>query len=182
MGKMIGDEIMFIVKRNGNKVPFEKEKIEKAIIKSMKYGSGIIKKDIAKKISEDVYEIFKDDEEPPTVYQVENMVYHSLVSYNEVLTAKSYEGYRAVQAYKRESNTTDDSVMGLLNRINDEVMNENSNKNAVIVSTQRDLVAGEISKDLARRKLIPANIVQAHGDGMLHFHDMDCAKRFLETL
>ena len=164
---------MQIIKRDGSTVEFDQLKIEKAILKAMKYGSGIIKRDIAQDIANDTYEVFKDDNLPPTVYQVEDTVYHSLISYGEELTAKAYEGYRAVQAYKRESNTTDDSILGLINRVNEEVMNENSNKNGKIIPTQRDLVAGEVSKDIARRKLIPTHIVQAHDDGVLHYHDMD---------
>lgn len=164
---------MQVIKRNGQTTDFDKNKIEKAILKAMKYGSGVIKKDIAKNIADDVYEVFKDDALPPTIYQIENTVYHSLISYDEELTAKAYEGYKAVQAYKRESNTTDKSILELISRANEELMNENSNKNATIVSTQRDLVAGEVSKDIARRKLIPAHIVQAHDEGVLHYHDMD---------
>ena len=164
---------MQIIKRDGSTAEFDQLKIEKAILRAMKYGSGIIKRDIAQDIANDTYEVFKDDNLPPTVYQVEDTVYHSLISYGEELTAKAYEGYRAVQAYKRESNTTDDSILGLINRVNEEVMNENSNKNGKIIPTQRDLVAGEVSKDIARRKLIPTHIVQAHDDGVLHYHDMD---------
>ena len=74
-----------------------------------------------------------------------------------------------------EVNTTDDSIIGLLDRSNEDVLNENSNKNGILASTQRDLVAGEVSKDMSRRKLIPAHIVHAHDEGVLHYHDMDYA-------
>ena len=164
-----------VIKRDGSIVDFDATKIEKAILKAMKYGSGIIKKDIAKEIAYSIEEIFIEDELPPTVYQIEDTIYYALLESEEELTAKAYEGYKAVQAFKRESNTTDDSIMGLINRVNEEVMNENSNKNGKILPTQRDLVAGEISKDIARRKLIPAHIVQAHDEGVLHYHDMDYA-------
>lgn len=162
-----------IIKRNGETVSFKREKIENAILKAMKYGSGIYKPDIAKLIAKEVEQKVKIDPEFCTVYQIENEVYFSLLDYDEEITAKAYEGYRAVQAFKRKDNTTDTSVLGLLNRENEEVMKENSNKNGILVSTQRDLVAGETSKDIARRKLIPAHIVQAHDDGVLHWHDMD---------
>lgn len=162
-----------IIKRNGEIVPFQREKIENAILKAMKYGSGIYKPDIASLIAKEVEQKVKIDPDFCTVYQIENEVYFSLLDYDEELTAKAYEGYRAVQAFKRKDNTTDSSVLSLLNRENEEVMKENSNKNGILVSTQRDLVAGEISKDIARRKLIPAHIVQAHDDGVLHWHDMD---------
>ena len=167
-------DVMLITKRDGSIVQFDKTKIENAILKAMKYGSGIVNKDIAKKIAEDSEIRFSSyNEGIPTIHQVESYVYFLLIQYEQELTAKAYEGYRAVQAFKRNMNTTDDSILGLLNFTNEEVINENSNKNSYIASTQRDLIAGEISKDIARRKLIPAHIVQAHDEGVLHFHDMD---------
>ena len=95
------------------------------------------------------------------------------MKYNNPATARAYENYKTIQAFKRQTNTTDDDVFGLLNNTNLEVLDENSNKNGHVVSTQRDLIAGEVSKDIARRKLIPADIVQAHDSGAIHFHDMD---------
>lgn len=165
---------MKVIKRDGSVVGFDKSKIENAILKAMKYGSGIIDKNIAKQIANDSELKFKNyNEGTPTIYQVENYVYFSLIEHKQELTAKAYEGYRAVQSFKRNMNTTDDSIMGLINFTNEEVINENSNKNSYVASTQRDLIAGEISKDISRRKLIPAHIVQAHDEGIIHFHDMD---------
>ncbi|MGL5753182.1 MAG: anaerobic ribonucleoside-triphosphate reductase [Paraclostridium sp.] len=164
-----------IIKRDGATVEFNKDKIEKAILKAMKYGSGIYEEDVAKKISNEIEGYYEGKEVTPSVYQVEEMVYTKLIDYKKKLTAKAYEGYRAVQSFKREVNTTDESVLGLLDRSNEEVINENSNKDGVLAATQRDLIAGEISKDIARRKLIPAHIVQAHDEGVLHYHDMDYA-------
>ena len=163
-----------VIKRDGSVVEFNKAKIENAILKAMKYGSGIIDKNIAKQIANDSELKFKNyNEGTPTIYQVESYVYFSLIEHKQELTAKAYEGYRAVQSFKRNMNTTDDSIMGLINFTNEEVINENSNKNSYVASTQRDLIAGEISKDIARRKLIPAHIVQAHDEGVIHYHDMD---------
>ena len=162
-----------IIKRDGNIVGFDKFKIKNAILKAMKYGSGIYKEEIANKISTDIETYCYENSISPTVHQVEDMVYKMLIDNKEELTAKAYEGYRAVQSFKRENNTTDKSILGLLDRSNEDVLNENSNKNGMLASTQRDLVAGEVSKDIARRKLIPAHIVQAHDEGVLHFHDMD---------
>ena len=163
-----------VIKRDGSIVDFDKNKIESAILKAMKYGSGIIDKSIAAKIADDSEIKFKNyNEGTPTIYQVESYVYFSLIEHKQELTAKAYEGYRAVQSFKRNMNTTDDSIMGLINFTNEEVINENSNKNSYVASTQRDLIAGEISKDISRRKLIPAHIVQAHDEGIIHFHDMD---------
>ena len=166
---------MNLIKRNGQTVPFNKTKIKQAIVKAMRNGSGIYLPDIARLIANDAEKYFKKKDETPTISQVEKYVYQRLIHYGQDLTARAYEEFRAVQAFKRETNTTDSSVLGLVRGTNKETMNENSNKNARVASTQRDLIAGEISKDLARRKLIPAHIVQAHDTGAIHYHDMDYA-------
>ena len=166
---------MNLIKRNGQTVPFNKTKIKQAIVKAMRNGSGIYLPDIARLIASDAEKYFKKKDETPTISQVEKYVYQRLIHYGQDLTARAYEEFRAVQAFKRETNTTDSSVLGLVRGTNKETMNENSNKNARVASTQRDLIAGEISKDLARRKLIPTHIVQAHDTGAIHYHDMDYA-------
>ena len=166
---------MNLIKRNGQTVPFNKTKIKQAIVKAMRNGSGIYLPDIARLIASDAEKYFKKKDETPTISQVEKYVYQRLIHYGQDLTARAYEEFRAVQAFKRETNTTDSSVLGLVRGTNKETMYENSNKNARVASTQRDLIAGEISKDLARRKLIPAHIVQAHDTGAIHYHDMDYA-------
>ena len=165
-------EVLKVVKRNGEIVDFDKKKIKEAIVLAMKNGSGVYLPDIAKLIARDTEKQFKGAGKV-SVFKVEEYVYERLIHYGQIYTAKAYEGYRAVQSFKRERNTTDDSIMGVLDRTNIDVLNENSNKNGMLASTQRDLIAGEISKDIARRKLIPAHIVQAHDEGVLHFHDMD---------
>ncbi|WP_419726249.1 anaerobic ribonucleoside-triphosphate reductase [Terrisporobacter petrolearius] len=164
-----------IIKRDGKVVKFDKDKIENAILKAMKYGSGVYIPEIAKEIAEEIETICMERNANATVYKIEEMVYTKLIDYKQKLTAKAYEGYRAVQSFKRTINTTDDSILGLLDRSNEDVLNENSNKNGILASTQRDLVAGEVSKDMSRRKLIPAHIVHAHDEGVLHYHDMDYA-------
>ena len=170
---------MLVIKRNNKIVDFDRSKIEIAILKAMKYGSGIYDKDIAIKIANEIEYEMKHCKENQvsdnvtTISIIEDIVYNKLIENKHELTAKAYEGYRAVQSFKREVNTTDESIMGLLNSTNKEVMNENSNKNSYLASTQRDLIAGEVSKDIARRKLIPSHIVQAHDNGVLHFHDAD---------
>ena len=170
-----------IIKRDGSIAKFNKSKIEDAILKAMKYGSGIYEEEIAKSIANEIELKSLEKENTPTVYQVENMVYDKLIEYKHELTAKAYEGYRAVQSFKREVNTTDESIIGLLNRSNEEVINENSNKNGVLASTQRDLIAGEVSKDISRRKIIPAHIAHAHDEGVLHYHDMDYAMQSIHN-
>jgi ribonucleoside-triphosphate reductase len=169
---------MKIIKRNGEINQFDKERIKNAILKAMKYGSGIVKEDVAIDIADSLEKYFSDhyyknESDIPSVKIVETTVYYELVKRNEIQIAKAYESFRAVQEFKREVNTTDESILKLINTTNEEVMRENSNKNAFIVSTQRDLIAGEISKDIAFRKLIPAHIVQAHIDGDIHWHDAD---------
>lgn len=170
-----------IIKRDGSIVKFNKSKIEDAILKAMKYGSGIYEEEIAKKIADEIEMQSFKNENAPTVYQVEDMVYNKLIEYKHELTAKAYEGYRAVQSFKRETNTTDESIIGLLDKSNEDVINENSNKNGILASTQRDLIAGEVSKDIARRKIIPAHIVHAHDEGVLHYHDMDYAMQSIHN-
>lgn len=159
-----------VIKRDGTEVNFEKDKIESAILKAMKNGSGIIKERIAQKIADEIYQNTVGD---ISVSQIEKLVYDLLIKYKQKDTARAYERFRAVQEFKRNNNTTDESILGLLNKTNEDVIKENSNKNSGIISTQRDLIAGEVSKDIARRKLIPTHIVQAHDEGVIHWHDMD---------
>ena len=164
---------MKVIKRDGSIAQFDASKIYNAIIKAMKYGSGVLDEDVAHKIAVEIEANFAKLGKEPTIFQIETYVYLKLIENGHELTAKSYEGYRAIQAFKRETNTTDHSILGLIDMTNEEVMNENSNKNAMMASTQRDLIAGEVSKDISRRKKLPARIVQAHDEGILHFHDMD---------
>ncbi len=164
---------MQIVKRDGTMDIFDEKKIYEAIMKSMKYGSGIVSEQVAHKIATEIQSIFNKSHSTPTIFQIETYVYLKLIENGHELTARAYEGYRAIQAFKRETNTTDYSIMSLIELDNEEVMNENSNKNAMMASTQRDLIAGEVSKDISRRKKLPTRIVQAHDEGVLHFHDMD---------
>ena len=173
MREIVRDSKMEVIKRDGQEVTFDEMKIYTAIIKAMKYGSGIVDEAVAKKISEEIKQTFLASDTKPTIFQIETYVYLKLIENGHELTAKAYEGYRAIQSFKRETNTTDHSILGLIELTNEEVMNENSNKNAMMASTQRDLIAGEVSKDISRRKKLPARIVQAHDEGVLHFHDMD---------
>ena len=161
-----------LIKRDGKMVDFDKQKIEIAILKAMKHGSGTVNETVAQTIASHIENLSKNAE-TLSIFEVEKLVFEQLIAHNEELTARAYEGYRAIQSFKRETNTTDDSILGLIQGTNEEVARENSNKNAVLLSTQRDLIAGEVSKDLARRRLIPTHIVQAHDDGILHFHDAD---------
>ena len=166
---------MLIIKRDKSVEDFNPDKIKNAILKFMKFGIGNINENIADEISINIYNVFVNEKTPPTVEQVENLVYYELVKNGFEGVAKAYEGYRAVQEFKRHKNTTDEGIISLLNSTNEDVLKENSNKDGNIAATQRDLIAGEVSKDIARRKLLPTNIVQAHDEGILHYHDMDYA-------
>lgn len=162
-----------VIKRDGRKAPFDKSKIEVAILKAMNSSSGIYEEGLAEKIATEIEEFARVIHTPITIHAIEEQVYYKLTKYGNVATAKAYESYRSVQEYKRQINTIDNDVVGILNRSNLNVLDENSNKDAKIVSTQRDLIAGEVSKDVARRILMPTDIVMAHDSGAIHFHDMD---------
>lgn len=163
---------MVVIKRDGSIEEFQRQKICIAIYKAMKYSLGEIDIDCVTTISKKIEELF-DLGEISTVREIEDKVFYMLIEYGHENVAKEYEGYRVIQAFKKQCNTTDDSILGLIKNTNDKLMKENSNKNAVVNSTQRDLIAGEVSKDISRRILLPAHIVQAHDNGILHMHDMD---------
>ncbi|MBL7575222.1 ribonucleoside-triphosphate reductase class III catalytic subunit [Peptoniphilus asaccharolyticus DSM 20463] len=162
-----------VIKRNGKKADFNREKIEIAIEKAMNSMSGVCIEGQAEKIALEIEEQAMLSKEPMSISTIEELVYYKLIAYNNPATARAYENYKAVQSYKREQNTTDNEILGLLNQTNVDIMDENSNKNAIIASTQRDLIAGEVSKDIAKRKMIPADLVDAHECGAIHIHDMD---------
>lgn len=165
---------MQVRKRDGRIVQFEKEKIVVAIEKAMhslqgKYVPGQALQ-IADKIEASVLESQKD---VVSIYKIEDDVYYALIEFDNPQTAKAYESYKSVQAFKRKINTTDTDILGLIQQSNKEAMDENSNKNASIVSTQRDLIAGEVSKDISKRKLMPSDVLEAHETGAIHMHDLD---------
>lgn len=161
-----------VIKRDGSLSNFEKNKIVVAIEKAMNSPSGVFVSnqalEIANEIESEALNIDKI-----SIYDIEDKVYYKLIDRNNPATAKSYESYKSVQAYKREINTSDDDILGLLNQTNIDVMDENSNKNPIIASTQRDLIAGEVAKDIAKRKLIPLDLVEAHESAAIHIHDLD---------
>lgn len=157
-----------VIKRNCQIVEFDETKIESAILKAMNYGSGIVDEVLAELIANEIKHSVKDEQ--ISIRQIEILVCNKLIANGHKATAHAYEEYRKIREFKRQENTTDGSVLGLIACTNEEVMNENSNKNAMMVATQRDLIAGETSKDITRRKKLPAHIVQAHDNGVLHFH------------
>lgn len=163
---------MKVVKRDCTEVDFEKSKIYDAIMKAMTFGSGVIKPKIAQEIADEIEASI--DENGSDVYKIETMVFEKLCSKGEVLTAKAYEGYRSVREFQRDvRNSTDDTVVELLLGESEYWNEENSNKNAMLVTTQRDYMAGIESEDITKRMLLPPDIIQAHNEGVIHFHDMD---------
>ena len=161
-----------VIKRNCTEDEFKKEKISNAILKAMTNGSGIVKPKIAEDIANEIYEETKDIEEV-SISEIEQMVFDKLISKKQRLTARAYEGYRSIREFQREENELDDVVYGIVEGTDKEVLDENSNKNAYIAPTQRDLIAGELSRNYSRRNLLPINITQAHDEGIIHFHDAD---------
>lgn len=162
-----------VIKRNGKKVDFNRDKIVIAIEKAMHSSSGVYVENQALEIAKEIEDLANNKELPLSIYDIESEVYYRLIQNDNPATARAYESYKAVQQFKREQNTTDEGILGLLNETNEDLMDENSNKNAIIASTQRDLIAGEVSKDIAKRKMIPADLVEAHESGAIHIHDMD---------
>lgn len=161
---------MHVIKRDKTKVPFQEEKIRIAINKANtevpveERVSDDFISDIISKVKE------KDNRE---VEEIQDLIEVKLMEANKCVLAKAYMLYRYTRQLVREQNTTDESIMSLIRHENDDVFYENSNKNANWASTQRDLIAGEVSKDLTKRLILPKKIVKAHETGAIHFHDMD---------
>lgn len=162
---------MNVIKRNGKEMPFDKSKITTAILRAMHQGSGIIKEKIAEDIAGEIENEFTNVEKI-NISEIELLVYNKLISKKQKLTAKAYEDYRAVREYQRQHNTIDNKVLGIVDGTNKASLSENSNKNEALISTCRDLVAEEVSKDISLRMMLPPHIAQAHQDGIIHIHDM----------
>ena len=164
---------MKVIKRDCSEVNFDKSKISAAIFKAMKNGSGIVKPKIAEDIADEIENECKDKEEV-SISDIESMVYDKLITKKQRLTAKAYEGYRSIREFQRENeNTTDSEIDELLDGESEYWNTENSNKNSKVLNTQRDYMAGIVSKDISRRFLLPPEVVQAHDEGIIHFHDID---------
>lgn len=160
-----------VIKRDGRKVPFDKDRIVNAIVKAMGQGTGIVKEKIAEDIADEI-EAECNDMDEVSISHIEASVYNKLISKKQKLTAKSYEDYRAVREYQRLHNTIDNKILGIIDGTNKASLTENSNKNEALVSTCRDLVAEEVSKDISLRMKLPPHIAQAHQEGIIHIHDL----------
>ena len=164
-----------VIKRNGKEVSFDISKIENAIRKANQnverihqmndYQIRAVADNIAQQVGEFTHAVNVED--------IQDMVETGIMEMRGYEVAQKYVRYRYKRELTRKSNTTDNGILSLIEHINEEVKQENSNKNPVINSTQRDYMAGEVSKDLSRRVLLPEEIVQAHEAGIIHFHDTD---------
>ena len=162
-----------VVKRDGTKEPFNKEKIENAILKAMKNGSGIVKPIIARNIADEIEEGCSDLKSVE-IPAIELMIYEKLIAKKQKLTARAYEGYRSVREFQRKIvNSTDKEIIELIVGNNEYWKGESANKNPILNTTIRDYMAGITSTDAVRRYLLSPEIVQAHDEGILHFHDAD---------
>lgn len=161
-----------VIKRDGSYVDFCSDKIYKAILKAMPSGSGVDKK-IALEVAEEIKAECCIEEEID-ISEIESMVYDKLIDKGHRLTAKSYEGYRRIREFQRENkNTTDEQIIRLVEDSDEYLKDENANKNPVLNPTKRDYIAGSVSSDATKRYLLSPDIVQAHTDGLIHFHDSD---------
>ena len=163
---------MKVIKRDGRAVDYNKEKIVTAIEKANK---EVRTKQRASKeeIKEIINYIEELDKKRILVEDIQDIIEQKLMDYKKFELAKRYIVYRYTRALVRKQNTTDESILGLIKNQNKELAEENSNKNTVLASTQRDYIAGEVSRDLTKRMLLPEKITKAHEDGILHFHDAD---------
>ena len=163
---------MKVIKRDGRAVDYNREKIAIAIGKA---NAKVRAKDRATKeeIKEIINYVEELDRKRILVEDIQDIIEQQLMDMKKFELAKEYMIYRYTRALVRKSNTTDESILGIIKNQNKEVAEENSNKNAMLASTQRDYIAGEVSKDLTKRILLPEKITKAHEDGILHFHDMD---------
>jgi len=166
---------MKILKRNGSEVDFNIDKIIKAISKANAAveASAQMTPVQIERIAESVVLSCERLGRSPSVEEVQDMVEHQIMAQGAFEVAKAYITYRYTRALVRQSNTTDDKILSLIECNNEEAKQENSNKNPVVNSTQRDYMAGEVSRDITNRILLPQDIVEAHNEGIIHFHDTD---------
>ena len=166
---------MKIIKRNGAEVPFDITKIITAVTKASDSvgGQSRLTKDQITQIAADVTDQCQALNRAVSVEEVQDMVENQLMDIKAHDVARHYITYRYVQSLKRQTNTTDERILSLIECQNEEVKQENANKNPTVNSVQRDYMAGEISKDLTARLLLDPEIVKAHQEGLIHFHDSD---------
>lgn len=166
---------MKIIKRNGQEAIFDEVKITNAIIGANKevVETERLSEEEIDNITNDIKYKCQKMKRALSVEEIQNLVEDELMKLNAFSVARKYITYRFQRALARQSNTTDEQILSLIECANEEVKQENSNKNPTVNSVQRDYMAGEVSKDLTRRILLPEDIVKAHDEGLIHFHDAD---------
>ena len=167
---------MKVIKRNGSEVDFDPIKIENALIKAneaVETKSKRITKKLIKLITEEISEAYETSKRTRSVEYIQDQIENKLIDYNAYAVAKEYITYRFKRSIGRTSSTVDDKIIALLENNNEDLKQENSNKNPVIASTQRDYMAGEVSKHITNSVLLPPDIVDAHNKAIIHFHDSD---------
>ncbi len=166
---------MKIIKRNGSEAVFDIEKIVAAITKANNAVPLDVRMTVTqiRRIADSVEKSCVELSRSPAVEEIQDMVEQQIMAHGAYEVAKQYITYRYTRSLVRQSNTTDDRILSLIECNNEEAKQENSNKNPVVNSTQRDYMAGEVSRDITNRILLPPDIVQAHEEGIIHFHDTD---------
>jgi ribonucleoside-triphosphate reductase len=170
-----GEEIMKIIKRNGSEAVFDITKIIAAISKA----NDVVAEELRmtntqiRRIADSVDKSCTELGRSPSVEEIQDLVEEQIMAHGAYEVAKKYITYRYTRSLVRQSNTTDDKILSLIECNNEEAKQENSNKNPVVNSTQRDYMAGEVSRDITNRILLPKDIVEAHEEGIIHFHDTD---------
>ena len=166
---------MKIIKRNGSEMPFDISKIEAAITKA----NAVVREEEQltatqiRRIAESVELACEKLSRSVAVEEIQDLVEDKIMAHGAFEVAKKYITYRYTRTLVRQSNTTDDKILSLIECNNEEAKQENSNKNPIVNSTQRDYMAGEVSRDITNRILLPQDIVEAHEQGIIHFHDTD---------
>ena len=163
---------MKVIKRDGRKVEYDSDKIVIAISQANREVGG--KDKISRSSIEFITKYIESLDKPTmSVEEIQDIIEKKLMEFGKFALAKKYILYREKHAQIRQANSTDESILSLVRNSNKDTMEENSNKNAYLAATQRDLIAGEVSKDITDRLILPETIVKAHNDGVLHFHDKD---------
>ncbi len=164
-----------VIKRNGREVDFHEDKIKNAIIKANNEVENVYKLNEAQiqAVADNIAKRVANSSHAVNVEDIQDMVETGIMEMRCYEVAQKYVRYRYKRELSRKTNTTDNGILALIDQLNEEVKQENSNKNPVINSTQRDYMAGEVSRDLTKRVLLPEDVVRAHEEGIIHFHDSD---------
>lgn len=166
---------MNVIKRNGEEKTYDRQRIINAVNKANSEAPEDVRLSALQiaVIEEKVRKQLEQRTSAATVEDIQDLVIHEIMRQQAYVVAQLYTEYRYKQSLKRKANSTDQRILSLIELNNETIKQENSNKNPMIVSTQRDYMAGEVSKDITMRILLPQDIVQAHNDGLIHFHDSD---------